>query len=54
MKSRTLKRTEALIRLKASTYENSKAKRLKKATKEQWQKKKDELLARLNQLPTGY
>lgn len=54
MKSKQQKRTEAITRLEASEYKNSKAKRLKTSTKEQWQAKKDAALKVLNAMPKGY
>lgn len=47
MKSKSQKRTEAKVRLEASTWENSKAKRLGTKTQEQWQKYKESLLESL-------
>ena len=44
MKSKETKRNEAYERLLASTYENSKAKRLGTKTEEEWDAWKDEAL----------
>lgn len=44
MKSKEIKRKEALERAKNYTYENSRAKRLGTATKEEWEAKRNELL----------
>jgi hypothetical protein len=54
MKSRKEKRTEAIARLEASTYENSKAKRLKTATEKQWQAKKTKDLNELKTRTSRY
>jgi len=43
-KTKQQKRAEALIRLKDSKWENSKACRTGSRTKEQWQKWKDKIL----------
>jgi hypothetical protein len=45
MKPKTVKQIEAIERIKRSTYENSKAKRLGTATEEEWLTAKE---ARLN------
>lgn len=54
MKSKKQKQVDALKRLETSSYENSKAKRLKTATKEQWQKTKDASVQCLTERTTAY
>ena len=48
------KQVNALKRLQSYDYKDSKAKRLKTATKEQWQKKKDEEIQFLTKLIADY
>ena len=54
MKSKEQKQVDALKRLENTSYKNSKAKRLKTATKEQWQKAKDEGVRHLTQTTANH
>lgn len=52
-RSRSDRRVEALARLKAKTFENSRAARLGSITKEEWESRKTAEIARLEDRVNG-